>query len=288
MKRIQYKGERQRLDTHISSLLGITRSKAQKKIRAGEIKINKKLANPNKIVIQGDIIQILDQKGPEKTKTAPEVKIIYEDKNMIVLNKEAGVVVYPDSTHKSGTLLDAICSKIQITDSERPGVVHRLDKETSGLIVFAKNKKTERELKRIIKERRLKKTYLTLVWGRLEPKKGSIDIPIRRSEKDRKKMEAARSGREALTEYEATKYYKDTTLVKVNIITGRTHQIRVHFSGIGYPVVGDKKYGKKSDNTGPGRQFLHAHELGFELYGKKYHFKSDLPGDLERFLELLK
>ncbi|RJO60021.1 RluA family pseudouridine synthase [candidate division WS5 bacterium] len=297
MNKVKYSGEKQRLDTHISSLLGITRSQAQKKIRAGEIKVNEKTANPNKILIQGDMIAILDKKSPEKIKTAPKVKIIHEDENIIVIDKDTGIVVYPDSTHKSGTLLDAVRGKIKITGSERPGVVHRLDKDTSGLIIFAKNEETERELKKILKERRLEKTYLALVQGKVVPKKGRIDIPIKRSEKDRKKMEASPSGRESLTEYEVIKYYKNMTLMKIRLITGRTHQIRVHFAGIGYPVIGDKTYGSRYSviptpsvipaKAGISRQFLHAHELAFELFGKKYHFKSELPGDLGKFLDSL-
>lgn len=302
MKKIRYKGERQRLDTYVSGLLDITRSQAQKKIRAGNIKIGGKSVNPGKILIQGDIITTLPAEGATlcRKKPAPEIKILYEDENIIVVDKEAGVVVYPSYGHESGTLLDALRGKIQIEGSERPGVVHRLDKDTSGLIAFAKNEKAERELKKIIKERKFEKTYLALVWGKVTPKKGRIEIPIKRAERDRKKMEAAKIGRKSLTEYEVLRYYDNMTLLKVRIITGRTHQIRVHFSAIGYPVVGDKTYGprfsviparqgsgKRPAGISPqlSRQFLHAHELAFELFGKKYRFKSDLPEDLKGFIK---
>jgi 23S rRNA pseudouridine1911/1915/1917 synthase len=134
-----------------------------------------------------------------------------------------------------------------------------------------------------------------LVWGKVKPGKGTIDIPIKRAERDRKKMEAAHMGKESQTKYEVIKYYDKMTLLKVRIITGRTHQIRVHFAGIGYPVVGDKKYGshpssfpqRRESHSQLNRQFLHAHKLGFELFGKKYHFKSDLPDDLNEFIKNL-
>ncbi len=283
-KHIIYKGEGGRLDAVVSSLLGITRSQAQKKIKTALVLVNSQKAKPNKIVVQGDKI-IVKEEIPQKEAEKPAIDIIYEDENIIVLNKQPGIVVYPDESHKSGTLLDAIKDKMQVSDEERPGVVHRLDKDTSGLIVFAKNSKSEQELKKLIKDRKFEKTYLTLVWGKIQPEKGSIDIPIKRSEKDRKKMEASVSGREALTKYELIKYIANMSYLKVRIITGRTHQIRVHFAGIGYPVVRDKAYGKKGDSLGLlKRQFLHAHELAFELFGKKYHFKSDLPEDLEKIL----
>jgi len=290
MKEIHYSGEKQRLDIYLSGLLGITRSQAQKKVNSGEIKINRRSVNPNKILIQDDLIEISSAKVPNlgKKNEVPKIKIVYEDGNIIVVDKEAGVVIYPAEGHESGTLLDALRDKIDITGEERPGVVHRLDKDTSGLIVLAKNKKTETELKKLIKERKFEKTYLALVWGKVTPEKGSIDIPIQRSEKDRKKMEAATRGRESLTEYEVIKYHANMTYLKVKIITGRTHQIRVHFTGIGFPVVGDKTYGPRSSaipaQAGISRQFLHAHELSFELNGKKYHFKSDLSEDLNDFL----
>lgn len=288
MKKIIFKDiEKQRLDVYISSLLDIARNQAQKKINEGLILVNEKKTKPNKIVEQGDEITISETHAKIKTKKSPKVNIIYEDENILVVNKAAGVVVYPDENHMSGTLLDAVRDKIQIKGEERPGVVHRLDKDTSGLIIFARNEKSEKELKKLIKERKFEKTYLALVWGKIKPEKGSINIPIKRSEKDRKKMEVSESGREALTKYELINYIDDMSYLKVHIITGRTHQIRVHFAGIGYPVVGDKTYGKKDDSSGLARQFLHAHELEFEFFGKKYHFISRLPEDLAKFLRNL-
>ncbi|MDO8507749.1 MAG: RluA family pseudouridine synthase [bacterium] len=290
MKSIKYKGEKQRLDIYVSGLLDITRSQAQKRIKSGEIKVGGEQVNPSKMVAQGDVIKISEKISIQEKKEAPDVNIVYEDENIIVVDKDAGVVVYPADGHDSGTLIDALRDKIGIQDEERPGVVHRLDKDTSGLMVFAKNQKSLEHLQDQIRDRKFEKTYLTLVWGKVLPEKGTIDIPIQRSEKDRKKMEASSTGRESLTEYEVVKYYDGMTFLRVKIITGRTHQIRVHFAGIGYPVVGDKAYGSRSSvipaQAGISRQFLHAHELGFELFGKKYHFTSELPKDLEKLLKL--
>lgn len=287
MKKVQYKGGKKRLDMYISSLLDITRSQAQKRIRSGEVKIDGKSVNPSKTIIQGNVVQISEVKADNQKKDAPNIKIIYEDDDVIVVDKQAGIVVYPTDSHKSGTLVDALHEKIDIQSGIRPGVVHRLDKDTSGLIVFAKNKKTLEYLQDQIRDRKFNKLYLVLVWGKVTPERGTIDIPIQRSEKDRKKMEASSSGRESLTEYEVIKYYDKTTYLKVKIITGRTHQIRVHFAGIGYPVVGDKTYGKRGEETNLNRQFLHAHELGFDLFGKIYKFKSNLPKDLNKYLSEL-
>jgi 23S rRNA pseudouridine1911/1915/1917 synthase len=285
MKEIQYKDEKQRLDIYISGFFSITRSQVQKRIKSGEIKINGKSVNPSKSLVRGDIISISEKATVSEKKEAPKVNIVYENENIIVVDKEAGVVVYPADGHESGTLTDALKDKIDIHDEERPGVVHRLDKDTSGLIVLAKNKKTLEYLQAEIKNRRFDKKYLVLVWGKVTPQKGIIDIPIQRSEKDRKKMSATSTGRESLTEYEVVKYYDKMTYLEVKIITGRTHQIRVHFAGIGYPVVGDKTYGKKNEDISLNRQFLHARELGFELFGKNYHFTSDLPEDLGKFIK---
>src|SRR3972149_11262229 len=174
MKKITYKGEKQRLDMYVSGLLDITRSQAQKRIKNGEIKINGKLVNPSKKIVQGDIITISDNDLISEKKEASEVNIIYENDDIIVIDKEPGVVVYPAAGHISGTLLDALRNKIEIRGEERPGVVHRLDKDTSGLIVFAKNEKTEKELKKIIRKREFEKAYLVLVWGKVAPKKGRI------------------------------------------------------------------------------------------------------------------
>lgn len=276
-----------RLDIYVSGLLGISRSQAQKQIKAGEVIVNGDVSKTHQKVVQGDVVAPSERKERLEKSKNPIVNIMYEDENIIVVDKSKGVVVYPAVGHKSGTLVDALIDKIDITDSERPGVIHRLDKDTSGLLVLAKNKKTEEYLKKEIKERKFNKVYLVLVWGKVSPRDGTIDIPIKRSEKDRKKMEAAHTGREAFTKYEVIKYYDKMTLLKARIITGRTHQIRVHFSAIGYPVVGDKTYGKKGTHVTLNRQFLHAHQLSFDLFGKKYSFTSELPKDLSDFIAVL-
>ncbi len=294
MNKKVYQGRGERLDVFVADILGISRNKAQNYIKERLVFVNGRAGKPSIILEAGDNVEVQDAKDKGLKQVIPKVKIVFENKDIIVIDKDPGIVVYPDSNHKTGTLLDAVRPKIDIESDERPGVVHRLDKDTSGLIVFAKNSDTERALKREIKSRKFEKIYLALVWGHVEPENGKIEIPIRRSEKDRKKMEASDTGKDAFTEYEVVHYYNQSdtgcrisqmTLLKVKIITGRTHQIRVHLAAIGYPVVGDKTYGRRDDRSGLARQFLHASDLSFKLNGKMYSFHSDLPKYLRIFLE---
>jgi 23S rRNA pseudouridine1911/1915/1917 synthase len=175
----------------------------------------------------------------------------------------------------------------EINGSIRPGIVHRLDKDTSGLMMVAKNEAAQRSLSRQIKLRSIKKGYLALVLGHLTPEHGAIDAPIGRHPRDRKKMAVVSGGREARTEYRVIKYFDDYTLVEAMPETGRTHQIRVHFAAIGHPIFGDHIYGKRSPLLG--RQFLHAHRLGFKLpsSGEFVEFGAELPPDLEKVLKQL-
>jgi 23S rRNA pseudouridine1911/1915/1917 synthase len=175
---------------------------------------------------------------------------------------------------------------IDFNEDERSGVVHRLDKDTSGLIVFARNKKTQESLLESFRNREVVKKYMALVWGRLEPDCGLIDISLARSKKDRKKIDVSGTGRRALTSYRVTKYFDKYSLLDISIKTGRTHQIRVHLASIGFPIVGDRTYGRKTDMI-VGRQFLHAYYLEFKLFGEKYSFRSELPQDLSLVLSHL-
>ena len=296
MNKIVYQGKGERLDIFMSGFWNVSRNQTQKCIEEGQVLVNGKAGKSNIVLEPGDKVEITEKKAAKLKAIIPRVDVAYEDENIIAVNKDPGIVVYPDANHKTGTVLDALRSKIGIKGEERPGVVHRLDKDTSGLMVFARNKETEEYLKKEIKDRKFQKTYAALVWGKVIPKEGIINIPIKRSEKNRKKMEALSLGKEALTEYSVVQYYKqsdtwcricDMTLLKVKIITGRTHQIRVHLSAIGYPVVGDKTYGRKDDMSGLNRQFLHATDLSFALNGKKYKLHSDLPKDLVVFIDSL-
>lgn len=247
----------------------------------------------------------------ESDKNIP-LDVVYEDEDIVVLNKQAGISVHPSVNEPQGTLVNALIAKYPEIknvgdDPIRPGIVHRLDKDTSGLLVVAKNQKTFEFLKKEWQEGKVVKKYLTLVWG--HPKeKGEIVSELTRSLKDfRKRMVVrparpnSRSGRPeknlektikgklAVTEYRVIKKYRDFSLVEVYPKTGRMHQIRVHFASLGHPVVGDKIYGKKRElPEGLDRQFLHAFYLNFSLSnGKKLAFETDLPTDLEKVLAKL-
>lgn len=225
-------------------------------------------------------------------------KIFFEDDEIIVLDKPSGISVHPTSTsYKEKTIVDFVSSKIKNKnqfEKLRPGIVHRLDKDTSGLLIVAKNKESYNNLVKQIKNRAIEKKYLVLVWGRLSPEVGSVEIPLKRGPSYLKV--APRSfGKYARTEYKVTEYLGDFSLLCAKIITGRTHQIRVHLSSIGFPVVGDKLYSSKKEQKmakelGLGRQFLHALKIGFEhpKTGKWLEFESEIPEDLKIFLGKLR
>lgn len=224
------------------------------------------------------------------------LKIIYEDDNVLAIDKPAGLVVQPEQSKASQTLIDYILKirpEIQGVgeDPARPGLVHRLDKDTSGLIIIAKNNKAFAELKRKFQEHEMQKTYTTLVVGQLKEKEGIIDKPIGRG-KSRIKQSTTfivAKERPAVTNYKVIKEYSQFSLVEAYPKTGRMHQIRVHFASIGHPIAADKLYGFKRQPKieGLNRQFLHASEIEFELFGKKYCFKANLPNDLQEALSQL-
>lgn len=231
--------------------------------------------------------------------------IVYEDKDLLVINKPPGLVVHPGvgDTHSEDSLVNAIlhhCGKdlSGIGGVKRPGIVHRLDKDTSGLIVVAKNDNAHRSLTDQFKNREVKKTYIALLVGHLEPAKGSIEAPIGRDPANRKKMAVVREseGKMAITKYRVLEYLKDFTLVDISLLTGRTHQIRVHFTSIGFPLVGDPMYGRDKMNKyfdkeyGLTRVFLHAAKLSFvhPRTQKKEEFECPLPLDLESVVTEMK
>lgn len=217
------------------------------------------------------------------------MNIIFEDQNILAVDKPSGILVYhpPHFTKTEETLLDQVATKLDFPKmGERTGVVHRLDRETSGVILFAKNPEAEKRLKEIFKERKIRKHYLALVHGKVEPAEGRINIPLGRAPKDRLKVVPKATGKPSETLYRVLSYYpsNDLSLLEVELKTGRMHQIRVHMSAIGHPVVGDKVYGRRTDKLD--RQFLHAMRLEFENPFDKQviRLESELPDDLERFL----
>jgi len=282
-----------RLDKYVvEKCLHLSRTQAQKLIADGWVTVNNRAAKVGLKLDFGDKVDIT-LPLPASTSPLPEaipINIIYEDSDLLVIDKPAGLTVHPAPGHPSHTLVNAILSHVPAllgSESLRPGIVHRLDKDASGLMVVAKNESSQLNLISQFKTRSVVKAYLTLVKWHLTPDDGVIEAPIGRDPRNRKRMAvvAEGKGREARTSYHVLKHVGDYTLLEVKPETGRTHQVRVHLSAIGYPAAGDRVYGSKSDKLP--RLFLHACRLGFKLpsTGEFKEFTSNLPPDLEQALE---
>lgn len=311
---------KERLDRFLSiNLPDRTRAFLQKLIKDGNVKLNGMITNKSGYKVKTfDEIEIIIPKLKTVRAEAEDIdlNILYEDKDIIVIDKPAKMVVHPSETggHIKGTVVNAILYHCKgglksslkggltgISGEIRPGIVHRLDKDTSGVLVVAKTDSAQQSLTKQFSERKIKKEYLALVRGKITPERAIIDSPIGRSAKDRKKMAITdeEKGREAVTEYKLYKVYElgdeCYSLLKINLKTGRTHQIRVHMNAIGFPVVGDIVYGDQKVNKkflerfGLDRQFLHAAKLTIThpRTGKKMTFESKLSEELERALDSL-
>lgn len=284
-----------RLDKYLAAKYpGQSRSSIQKLIRQGFVLVNELVAKASQEVHSGDTIRVTFP-PPEPESPLPEpipLKIVYEDNDLIVVDKPAGITVHPAPGHAAHTLVNAIlayCPDITgLGDSMRPGIVHRLDKDTSGLLIVAKNSTAQQYLISQFKMRSVSKCYLVLVKGRPEPAKGVIEAPIGRDPYKRKRMAVVKEGRYAKTAFTVKEYLDNHTLLEVIIETGRTHQIRVHLAAINFPVVGDRVYGVKSPFLN--RQFVHAHKLGFSLPsdGSYREFISELPPDLVQAMNAIR
>lgn len=297
----------QRLDHYISGVKpDLTRAFIQKLIKEGNVFVNhKKVTKTGHKLKVGDQLMVMIPSIKEVGIVAENIPldVVYEDSDIIVVNKPPGMVVHPTDhgAHVSGTLVNALmhhCKDLSgIGGEKRPGIVHRLDKETSGLIISAKNDEAHRLVSKQIEARSVTKTYVTLLKGHLSPRKGSIEAPLIKSHAGGKRdiqISGKAKAKYALTHYEVEKYVDDYSLVRVQIVTGRTHQIRVHFKAIGHPVCGDEMYGDAKTNEklrelGLTRQFLHAAELKFLHPGnqKELHLKAKLPKDLNAVLKKL-
>jgi 23S rRNA pseudouridine1911/1915/1917 synthase len=294
-----------RLDVFLVSVLaGQSRSHIQRLIKDGHVRVDGREAKPNLAVKAGQAVavEIPDPIDPEPRPEALPLPIVYQDRDLIVVDKPAGMVVHPAAGHASGTLVNALLHHVEdlsgIGGERRPGIVHRLDRGTSGLMVVAKHDAAHERLASQFHDREVEKEYIALVWGEVQAGR-RIDAPIGRDPVNRKKMSArARRSREAVTRIvRARKFGAMLTLVHVAIHTGRTHQIRVHLSAIGHPVVGDAVYGGVRRRV-PGdvravshldRPFLHAARLAFNhpSDGRRMEFTSELPADLQRVLDEL-
>jgi len=282
-----------RLDKYLTQLLPqFSRAYLQRLIEQGCVLVNGWKAKASQRLTRSDRVTV--ELPPFSGRPLPEripLTVIYEDDDIMVIDKPAGLTVHPAPGHPSHTLVNAIlahCPGLTMNnDVMRPGIVHRLDKDTSGLIVIAKSDFAREYLVAQFKSRTVNKRYLVLVKGRLSPEQGVIEAPIGRDPHHRRRMAVMESGKQATTQYQVRKYLDNYTLVEVSPVTGRTHQIRVHLSAIGCLVVGDPTYGIKSAHLD--RQFVHAYRLGFRLPSTKQYqeFVSPLPADLEQALECL-
>lgn len=287
----------QRLDKFIAEAVSeLSRMAVQRLIAEGRVTVNGRISKPAYKLNRGDEI-IIHIPPPAPTELAPEaipLDIVYEDADLIVINKPAGLVVHPAAGHTAGTLVNAVlahCPDLGGVGGElRPGIVHRLDKDTSGLIIVAKHDAALQALQRQFKTRAVSKVYLALVEGVLAPPHGIIQAPIGRDKSQRKRMAVTPDGRPAVTEYKTIESFKNYTLVEARPRTGRTHQIRVHFAWLQFPLAGDRVYGRRKQTLPLERHFLHAHQLTFRLpsAGRAVTLSAPLPADLTAVLDLVR
>ena len=286
-----------RLDIYIAENFNeLSRTMIKKLIESNNILVNDKSEKVSYKVQANDNISIDVPEAKETKLKAQEIPldIIYEDSDIIVVNKPKGMVVHPANGNPDGTLVNAILSICKnslsgIGGELRPGIVHRLDKDTSGLIIVAKNDKAHINMSEQIKERNVKKTYIALVRGNVPEEEATINMPIGRSTKDRKKMAVTKNGKQAITHFKVLKRYSKYTLLEIKIETGRTHQIRVHMAEIGYPVVGDAVYSNGKNEFGIEGQMLHAHKLEVmhPITNKHMELTAPLPQYFEEILKKL-
>lgn len=300
---------KERLDAYLTSHLTASRSQIQKMIKEGQVLVNGVAVKSNHTVQPFEIITV-ERLKPAPQNAIPEIiplNIVFEDDYLLVINKAAGMVVHPAVGNRSGTLVNALlhhCNQLsENTDPLRPGIVHRLDKDTSGLLVVAKTDEAHTHLAKQFSDKSAHRNYVALVWGKLKKGNGSIESKIARNPRDRKKMAVSQTGRHAVTHYQVIERFPFLSLCQMRLETGRTHQIRVHMSHIGHPVFGDQTYGGTSRPMGRlnqtdtatalpwleamPRQALHAKTLGFihPHTGEFMKFDSELPDDMKMLLD---
>ena len=295
---VQDNEQNKRVDAYIAEAkTELSRTTIKRLLDTGDILVNGKKQKASYKPESGDIIQINMPEATETKLIAQDipVPIIYEDKDIIVVNKPKGMVVHPANGNPDGTLVNAVMNKCKdslsgIGGEIRPGIVHRLDKDTSGAIIVAKNDKAHIALSEQLKNHEVKKTYLALVRGIIKENEATINMPIARSKKDRKKMDVDKDGKEAITHFKVLGRYKNKyTLLQINLETGRTHQIRVHLSHIGYPIIGDEVYSNGKNEWNVSGQCLHAWKLEFihPITGKKISLEAEIPEYLKNIIKEL-
>lgn len=285
-----------RADVFLAAKLGVSRSNMQKLLEDGRVKRGEKIIKANYKVRAGEMF-VVDIPEPEPIEAVPEnipLDIIYEDDDVVVLNKARGMVVHPAPGNYTGTLVNALlyhCSNLSgINSAIRPGIVHRLDKDTSGIMIVAKNDAAHISLSQQIQSKTAVRTYLAVVRGNIKTDSGTIETQIARDKTDRKKMAVVKEGgRDAITDYEVLERFGKYTLVRCKLRTGRTHQIRVHMEYLGYPLVGDPKYSPMKTPFGIKGQALHSHtlELTHPRTGERMKFEAPLPEDMHKIITRL-
>ena len=281
-----------RLDNYLVNYLDISRSKIQKLIKEEKVTVNGKFVSSSYSVKMGDSINVDDSFTYEEDIIPEDIPldIIYEDDDLLIINKESGMVVHPAAGHYHGTLVNALLYKYPLNsgDKLRPGIVHRLDKDTSGLMVVAKNEWTHEKLSEMIYKKEVERKYLAIVSGVIKNDSGTIDAPIGRDSHNRQKMAISENGKESITHFKVLERYHNNTLIECKLDTGRTHQIRVHMAYIGFPVLNDPLYGRgKSNEFG---QMLHSYSIKFNhpRTGKELSFTVDVPREFQEELDKLR
>lgn len=300
LERFVYQGAREeRLDKILAGLLDeFSRSRIQDLIQRGQVRVEgRKVTKKAERIAPGSSLEVVIP-PPRDTELAAEdlpLEIVFENEDLLIVNKEAGMVVHPGAGHPSGTLVNAVLAHAPeiegVGGEKRPGLVHRLDRETSGLILLAKNDSAHQFLQDQFRKRQVEKIYQALVDGHPPTRRGRVEVAIGRDPSHRKRMAAVRDdhGKEAVSEYYTVKVYRKHTHLEVHILTGRTHQIRVHLAFLGCPVVGDTTYGRNTPSLDLDRSFLHAGRLGIVLPGddQKSWFEVPLPEELREILKHL-
>lgn len=307
------KQSKERLDVYLThQIQNATRSKVQHAIQDGLVLVDGSVVKPSHVIIPGETIEVTLPKPPP-AEAVPEkipLEVLFEDQELLIVNKPAGMVTHPAYANYSGTLVNALLyhsrSLSAVNTAQRPGIVHRLDKDTSGLMVVAKTDHAHHFLALQFSKRTIDREYWAVVWGTMKQNRGTIEASLGRSKRDRKKVAVTAEGKHAVTEYEVLETFDFLSLIRLMLRTGRTHQIRVHLSHIGHPVFGDPTYGGRSETWGGltgkksreaarllkmvNRQSLHAKTIGFvhPSSQKRIKFDSELPADMQRLLDELR
>ena len=285
-----------RIDIYLANKKEVSRETIKRWIEEKNVLVNGKTTKPSYKVQENDIITVTPEQIKEISLEAQDIpiEVLYEDDDILVVNKPKGMVVHPANGNPDGTLVNAVMAICKdslsgIGGEIRPGIVHRLDKDTSGAIIIAKNDKAHMILSDMLKNHEIEKTYIALVRGIVKENEATINMPIARSNTDRKKMAVSREGKNAVTHFKVLKrfYENNTTLLEVKIETGRTHQIRVHLSQIGYPIIGDEVYSNGKNEWGIHGQCLHAKSLRFThpISGKEMYIEAEIPDYLQKIIE---